>query len=558
MATQPDGSLTRGERTPGPTAGENDLSGPTPPRARRGREQSHAREWNSPVGYIFKLALMAAINAMGVYLLWSSWQADSWGLFTGGLVLLVAVNWIYFSRRTLPLKYIAPGLVFLLIFQIFSMIYTGYVAFTNYGSGHNSTKGQAIEALLIQNEQRTADSPTYPLTIVERDGELGFAIIDDGEARVGDSEQPLAVVEDAEIADGSITSVPGWDVVSRSTLLSDKALQEDVLALRVPVSQDAADGSIRTREGTTGAVYLSVLEWDPEADTMTNTSTGVVYTPTDRGQFASPDGETLAVGWRVNVGFENFTKAFTDSNYSSSFLKIFAWTISFAVLSLGVSFLLGLILAMIFNDDRLKGRKILRTLVILPFGFPAFMSALLWRGMLNSNPEYGIINQLFFFGTRIEWLEDPWLAKLAIIGVNLWLSFPYWFLVCTGALQGLPGDVMEAARVDGASKMRTWRSIQMPLLLVSTAPLLISSFAFTFNNFTLIYMLTEGGPRFPNTSVPLGATDILITMVYQISGVSGGRSDFGLASALSILIFIIVGGISALAFRQTRKLEEMS
>ena len=559
MAKQPDLTVIPTDQRSGDLLLETGSpDGDKVPPGRRAKREAPAREWNSALGYITKLVLMAAVDALGVYLLWSTWQADSWGLFAGSLAIMVAVNWIYFSRRTIPLKYVAPGLIFLLVFQIFTMIYTGYVAFTNYGSGHNSTKSQAVDALLIQNEQRTENSPTYPLTIVERDDTLGFAIVEDGAVLVGDAESPLSEVDDAVVTDGRATEIPDWDIVDRATVLGDQSIQDKVLALRVPVSDEASDGSIRTREGTTGAVYLSVLDWNPDSDTMTNTATGVVYTPNDVGQFESESGEVLPVGWRVNIGFENFTKAFTDSNYSGPFLKILTWTIVFAVVSVASAFLLGLVLAMIFDDTRLKGRKILRTLIILPFGFPAFMSALLWRGMLNANPDYGIINQLFFFGTRIEWLSDPMLAKLAIILVNLWLSFPYWFLVCTGAIQSLPGHVMEAARVDGASKFRTFRSIQLPLLLVATAPLLISSFAFTFNNFTLIYMLTEGGPRFSDTSAPLGATDILITMVYQISGVSGGRADFGLASALSILIFIIVGGISALAFRQTRKLEEMS
>jgi arabinogalactan oligomer/maltooligosaccharide transport system permease protein len=161
-------------------------------------------------------------------------------------------------------------------------------------------------------------------------------------------------------------------------------------------------------------------------------------------------------------------------------------------------------------------------------------------------------------GADIGWLTDPWLAKAAILGVNLWLGFPYMFLICTGALQSIPGDVLEAAKLDGAGLMRTWKSVIMPLLLVSTAPLLISSFAFNFNNFTLIYMLTGGGPRFADASVPLGATDILISMVYSISGVDGNAAkNYGLASALSIVIFLIVATISAVAFRQTRKLEEI-
>jgi arabinogalactan oligomer/maltooligosaccharide transport system permease protein len=183
------------------------------------------------------------------------------------------------------------------------------------------------------------------------------------------------------------------------------------------------------------------------------------------------------------------------------------------------------------------------------------MTALLWRGMLN--PEFGVINDLFFFGANINWLGDEWLARFALLWVNLWLSYPYWFLVCTGALQALPGDTIEAAELDGAGRFRRFRSIMLPLLLVSTAPLAIASFAFNFNNFTLIYMLTGGGPNFPGSNEGLGSTDILISAIYQISGVAGGTADYGLASALSIIVFIVIGVISALAFRQTRKLEEI-
>ncbi|TQL03184.1 ABC transporter permease subunit [Cellulomonas sp. SLBN-39] len=520
--------------------------------------EPHARRWDGTGwGFLVKLALMAVVNAVGVGVVWAAWVQGAWGILAASLVLLVLADWAYFSKRALPMKYILPGLVFLLVFQLFSMGYTAYVAMTNYGTGHNTTRDQAVDALLIQNERRVEDAPSYPLTIVQRDGAYGFAIVDEGVVRVGSADEPLVAAPDATLDGTRVSAVPGWEVVPYATLMSDQALQQEIVDLRVPVSDDADAGSIRTREGTTGSVYRSALVWDPDAVTMTNTETGVVYSASDEGSFVAPDGTALPVGWRVGVGFDNFTRAFTDDDYSGPLLRITVWTFAFAILTVATSFLLGLLLAIVFNDPRVRGRKVLRTLFILPYAFPAFLSALLWQGMLNSNPDYGIINQLFFFDTRIPWLEDPLLAKLAIIGVNLWLSFPYWFLVCTGALQSLPDDVMEAARIDGAGRWRTWRSITMPLLLVSTAPLLISSFAFNFNNFTIIYMLTGGGPRFTDTAAVLGHTDILISMIYQISGVAGGRADFGLASALSIIIFVIIGTISALAFRRTRKLEEV-
>ena len=496
------------------------------------------------------------VNAFGISVLLSAWGVGSRWIFGATLVLLLAANWIYFSKRTLPLKYLFPGLVFLFVYQIFTMGYTGYVAFTNYGSGHAGSMQQAIDAAMIQDERRVEDSPSYPLVVVEQDGDLGFAITDGEEVRVGTAEEPLETVEGAVVGDrGQATEVPGWDVVPRARVLSDRQLQNDVVALRVPVSDDAEDGSIRTREGSTGAIYRSTLTWDEDAQTLTNTATGLVYSPNDRGQFEAPDGSRLQTGWYVGVGFENFVRAVTDTGYAKPLLRITVWTFAFSILTVLSSFFVGLIFALIFNDPRIKGLKVWRTLFILPYAFPAFLSALLWRGMLNA--EFGVVNEWFFFGATISWLGDPWLARLSILLVNLWLSYPYWFLVCTGALQSLPGDVMESAKLDGAGPVQRFRHITLPLLMVSTAPLAIASFAFNFNNFTIIYMLTGGGPRFTDASVPLGATDILISAIYQISGIAGGRADYGLASALSIIVFIVIGVISALAFRQTRKLEEI-
>ena len=122
--------------------------------------------------------------------------------------------------------------------------------------------------------------------------------------------------------------------------------------------------------------------------------------------------------------------------------------------------------------------------------------------------------------------------KLSILIVNLWLGFPYMFLVTTGAIQAIPDDINEAGKVDGARTWQIFRYIKFPLLLVAVAPLLISSFAFNFNNFVRIYMLTGGGPRFPDASINVGASDILISMVYKVAFV-GGLRDFGLASAFS-------------------------
>lgn len=528
------------------------------PSLRPARPTRAARTFNlheAGWGALVKLFVMAVVDAFGVFVLMSAWNTEAWGVFSAMAAMLVAANWVYFTkRRTLPLKYILPGLLFLLAFQVYVMAYTGYVAFTNYGDGHNLTKEQAIASLMAQNERQVEGSSTYPLAVVADGDDLGLAIVDaQGQVLAGTSEQPLEAVPDAVVTAGRASEVPGFRVLTVQEIVQD---QSAITSLRVPYSQDPAAGSIRTQDAMNGYVYRSTISFDAASDTLTDVATGTVYHATDRGQFESADGAVLTTGWRVVVGFENFTAAFSDSRYAGPFFKVLLWTFAFAFLSVATTFLLGLFLAAVLNDERIRGRKLYRTLLLIPYAFPAFLSALIWAGMLNT--KFGFINQALLGGAEIPWLTDPWLARLAVIGVNLWLGFPYMFLVCTGALQSIPQDIKEAARVDGAGVLRTWRSVISPILLISTAPLLISSFAFNFNNFTLIYMLTGGGPRFTDTSAPIGATDILISMVYSISGVDGSSAkNYGLASALSIIIFVVVGTISAISFRQTRKLEEV-
>jgi arabinogalactan oligomer/maltooligosaccharide transport system permease protein len=196
--------------------------------------------------------------------------------------------------------------------------------------------------------------------------------------------------------------------------------------------------------------------------------------------------------------------------------------------------------------------------MILPYAFPGFLSAYVWKGMFNA--DYGFINYNilgFEPGSGIQWLADENWAKLAILLCNLWLGFPYMFLITTGALQAIPAELVESATIDGASAWQILRQIKLPLLLISLSPLLISSFAFNFNNFTIIYLITGGGPSGdPALGVDAGGTDILISFVYKIAFSSSQGADYGLASAFSVLIFFIVGGLSMIGFRRTKFLEE--
>ncbi|NUO55503.1 MAG: ABC transporter permease subunit, partial [Hamadaea sp.] len=175
---------------------------------------------------------------------------------------------------------------------------------------------------------------------------------------------------------------------------------------------------------------------------------------------------------------------------------------------------------------------------------------LVWRDMFNK--DFGLINNLF--GWHIDWLGQPTTARMSLILVNLWLGFPYMFLVATGALQAIPKELTEASSIDGATPWQGFRRVTLPLLLVALTPLLISSFAYNFNNFNAIKLVTDGGP-YAIDNATVGATDLLISYTYRLA--FGGIAQLGFAAAVSVIIFTLVAVMSIIGFRRSRSLEEV-
>jgi ABC-type sugar transport system permease subunit len=146
-------------------------------------------------------------------------------------------------------------------------------------------------------------------------------------------------------------------------------------------------------------------------------------------------------------------------------------------------------------------------------------------------------------------------ARVAVIFINVWLSYPYFYILSSGALQAIPDPLYDAAAVDGAGIFSRFRHITFPLLLGIVSPLLIASFSFNFNNFNIIYIFNQGRPPIANTPVPAGHTDILISFIFKMAFASP-QPDYGLASAISIVLFFFVALITWLQFRYTRALDD--
>lgn len=266
----------------------------------------------------------------------------------------------------------------------------------------------------------------------------------------------------------------------------------------------------------------------------------------------SYDTPAIEPGYMVTVGFNNFIKIFTSKNITTPFFKVFIWTIIWALVSVLSSFAMGLALALVFNSSNLKGKYFYRTIFILPYAIPGFVSILMWQGFLNE--DFGVINKAF--NIHVPWITSSGaMAKVSVLIVNLWLSFPYFMLICLGALQSIDASMYEAADVDGASRIQQFTLITLPLLLLALGPMLVGSFAFAFNNFAGIYLLTSGGPVMAAGVLP-GHTDILISYTYKLA-FGEQNKDYGLASSIAIIVFLIIGTITFLQFKFTGTFKEV-
>ncbi len=237
------------------------------------------------------------------------------------------------------------------------------------------------------------------------------------------------------------------------------------------------------------------------------------------------------------IGWENYITVLTGS-IRNVFFPVLGWTICFAVLSTVGAYAMGLILAILLNNPRMKESKIYKAILIVPWALPSTIAILAWQGLFNE--QYGGMNNMLHaigIAADIPWLTNPFWARFGIIMVNIWLGFPYMMNVCLGGLQAISTEYYEAAEIDGASKFQCFKSITFPMVTKLSIPLVISSFASNFNNFGNIYMITQGGPaRIDNQFA--GYTDILASTTYKMTTWS---NRYELSATFSVLIFLIVG-----------------
>jgi maltose/maltodextrin transport system permease protein len=500
-----------------------------------------------------------AAVAAGLAALWIVFRIYASGqpVWAVGMLGLLSVGFfVYLSDIAFAYRYLFPGLAGAAVFIVFPLLYTLHLGFTNYSSTHLLSFQRATAYLL---EQATPSQDDVFVFTLQAEGDR-FRLRVAPRHDEGDEGDPAQA---GALAARSFVSPP-------LALLAPNAPNAPAIVQMLPLGQAGAPAgepvplaavlrhraalatlTLRLPDGRTlnyaGLHEFAVMQptWKMNADgSLASVASGAVYRPDmSTGFYTGAGGERLQPGFEVGIGLGNYRRLIDDPEFRGPFLAIFAWTVAFASLTVLFTLVIGCTLAVVLNWEALRFRTVYRTLLFLPYAVPGFISILVFRGLFNQN--FGEINGILhaLFGIRPAWFADPTLAKAMLLLVNTWLGYPYIMILCTGLIKSIPADLYEASAIAGAGPLTNFFRITAPLLVRPLMPLLIASFAFNFNNFVLISLLTNGRPDFLDTRVPAGTTDILVSYTYRIAFQDSGQ-DFGLAAAISTVIFVLIALLS--------------
>ncbi len=513
---------------------------------------------------IIKIILLGVFNALAIPLAIALGSELGTLLTVGMLLYIIAVNIVFLRKELFPWRWVIPAMGGMLLLVVYPIGYSLVVAFTNYGSGHLLTKQQVITQRLNET-YITEDTPVYKVYLFRNEAEGAFRFwMVDAQGRdyvYYQGEELLEVAPDdtrygerdengIPLALDNYTRLPAGSALRYSQSLQDLTIGEPPNQIRI------------TRLGIAEAQDARLMQprwrYDEQTDTLTNLETGLIY-HTHRGNFVTGEGadrQVLVPGFPDFIGLDNVLRVVNDPNVRGPFWSVFVWTLTFAFGSVLLTLAVGLFFAMLLNARDVPGRVLFRSILILPYAVPGWLLVTTWRGLLN--PVYGPVNMtiLDVFGISPQWFSDPTLVKVGILFVNTYLGFPYMMLISMGVLQSISADMYEAAIIDGANRVNQFRFITMPLLLIALAPLLVASFAFNFNNFTVIELFNNGGPPMSAGTVA-GHSDILLSYTYRLAFSGAAGTDYGFAAAVSIFIFLIIAPITYFNFRLTRRFEEL-
>ncbi|MCA6222155.1 maltose ABC transporter permease MalF [Photorhabdus antumapuensis] len=467
------------------------------------------------------------------------------------LVLLGMGTYVFANRNTYAWRYVYPGIAGMGLFVLFPLICTIAIAFTNYSSTNQLTFERA-QSVLMSRQYQSGQTLTFKL--YPKSGLWVLALSAPGQTKQLVSEPfSLSVIKETTLHLHEQDNIENGEAATLRIITQNRQALNQLVAV-LPDGNRLRMSSLRQFSGVHPQYSLG-----EDGKTLTNNQTGTLYRPNiDTGFYQSVNAEgrwgneTLTPGFTVSIGWKNFLRVIQDEGIQKPFLAIFVWTVVFSLFTVVLTVAVGMVLACIVQWEALKGRGVYRMLLILPYAVPSFISILIFKGLFNQS--FGEINLLLngLFGLKPAWLTDPTMARTMLIIVNTWLGYPYMMILCMGLLKAIPDDLYEASAMDGAGPLQNFFKITFPLLIKPLTPLMIASFAFNFNNFVLIQLLTNGRPDRIGTTTPAGYTDLLVNYTYRIAFDGGSGQDFGLAAAIATVIFLLVGALAIINLKATR------
>ena len=483
------------------------------------------------------------------------WDDGLYPLASALAAVAIFLTLVYLHPRLTAARWLGIGLALAMLFTLYPILFTFYLSITNMGSGHLMSKQQAIDRL--EGEQYQAeDAPRYGWTAFRSsDGSFALWLIPNvqGErsllARPGQRLQETVPGESGVGGldeDGIPNSLEGYERLARRDAVP-------IIAALGNIDFGEAPNTVRIVSISEATASQPRYRYDPELDVILDLQTGEEFHPRE-GTFTSETGAKLAPGYIEFIGLRHFGEFLGNRGFLEPLTRIIVWNFMFAFLSVFLSFTVGIAVTLLFED--LRGKSIIRALLIVPWPIPVLISVLIWRSMLN--PDLGFVADLLesIFGSSPAWFQNPYWTKVGLVLVNVWLSFPYFFVITSGAMRSIPDEIFDAAVVDGANAWGKFYRITLPLLLRILAPLLIASFTFNFNNFNVIYLFNFGLPAMANTAVPMGQTDILISLVYQLAFTVSNVANYGLAAAITVVLFLFIALMVLVQVRYTTLFKE--
>ena len=499
---------------------------------------------------------IATLVALGLlwlsFAIYTSGQAV-WAALVLGLGALSL--YVYVSAHTLAWRYLFPGVMAMLVFVAFPLVYTIQIGFTNYSANNLLSESRARGYLLEQADVN--ESRAFAFSLHADGSNTRLVLTPQGEGA-------QAAVGERYISPPLSLQKASTTPVEMQPLLADITLGQAYTLRQTIERRDALMATRLLLPNQNLLLYAGLREfavfeplWQEQAGgALKRLADGALYLPNrDTGFFEDAQGDRLQPGFKVGVGLANYARLFGDADMRGPFVSIFIWTVVFAGLTVLFSTAIGMTLAVLLNWEALKYRTLYRTLLFLPYAVPGFISILVFKGLFNQN--FGEINAILdaVFGIKPAWFADPTLAKTMILIVNTWLGYPYIMVLCTGLIKSIPADLYEASAIAGAKPLTNFFRITAPLIIKPLTPLLISAFAFNFNNFVLISLLTDGRPDYLNTKLPAGTTDILVSYTYRIAFTDAG-ANFGLAAAISTVIFFLIAILSMVNLKLSQSKDE--